>query len=314
MHVYRFMMCAAELLTEVKMKYKSVSRKIFIVFDISLLLILSISCVLPFIHLLAVSFSSSTAVAAGEVGLFPVDMTVYSYEYALKGGRFLRALWVSCKRVFLGVGLNLILMVLTAYPLSKSKERMKGRNLYMLFFVITMLISGGMIPTYLVVVRMGLKNSIWSLILPGAIPVYQMIILMNFMRGLPAEVEEAARIDGAGSFCILLRIILPLLKPALATVGLFSVVGHWNEWFSGMIYMSHPENYPLQTYLQTLLVNFEQIMQNSGSADYMQLLSKMNVRTGRAAQLFLAALPVMCLYPFLQKFFTKGLVVGSVKG
>ncbi len=275
--------------------------------------LLSLTCILPFLHLLAVSFSSSAAVSAGEVGFIPVDFTLYSYEFALKGGKFFAALWVSVKRVILGVLVNLVLMILTAYPLSKSKERVSGRNVYMTFFVITMLINGGLIPSYLVVTKLGLKNSIWSLILPGALPVYNMIILMNFMRGLPEEIEEAAMIDGAGPFRVLLQITLPVLKPALATVGLFSIVGHWNDWFSGMIYMNTPADYPLQTYLQTLLASFEQLMQKSGT-DYTKLLSMMNARTGRAAQLFLGAIPIMLIYPFLQKYFTKGLVIGSVKG
>lgn len=295
------------------MIYKSTARKIFLIFDIIILGFLSLTCLLPFINLLAVSFSGSTAVAAGEVKFWPVDFTTYSYQFALQGGKFLKAMLISFERVFLGVATNLILMVITAYPLSKPKEKFKGRGFYIVFFVITMLINGGLIPTYLIVVKLGLKDSIWSLILPGALPVYNMIILMNFMRGLPDEIEEAAMIDGAGTFRILWQIVLPLLKPALATVGLFCLVGHWNDWFSGMLYMSKPEGYPLQTYLQTLLQNFEQIMQRS-SGDYATLLSRMNTRTGRAAQLFLGALPVMLVYPFLQKYFTDGLVLGSVKG
>jgi putative aldouronate transport system permease protein len=204
-------------------------------------------------------------------------------------------------------------MILTAYPLSKAKDKLSGRNFYMLFFVITMLISVGMIPTYLIVVKTHLINKIWALILPGALPVYNMIILMNFIRGLPEELEEAAKIDGAGYFKILIRIILPVLKPALATVGLFCIVGHWNSWFDGIIYMNDTAKYPLQSYLQSLLQNFDQIMQKSGT-DYAKLLSMMNARTGRAAQLFLGAIPIMLIYPFLQKYFTKGLVLGSVKG
>lgn len=294
-------------------KYKSTSRTVFMVVNYCILALLSLTCLLPFLHLLAVSFSSSAAVSAGEVGFIPVDFTLYSYEFALKGGKFFAALWVSLKRVVLGVVVNLVLMILTAYPLSKTKEKVAGRNIYMAFFVVTMLINGGLIPTYLVVVKLGLKNSIWSLILPGALPVYNMIILMNFMRGLPEEIEEAAMIDGAGPFRVLLQIILPVLKPALATVGLFSIVGHWNDWFSGLIYMNKPADYPLQTYLQTLLASFEQLMQKSGT-DYTKLLSMMNARTGRAAQLFLGAIPIMLIYPFLQKYFTKGLVIGSVKG
>ena len=206
-------------------------------------------------------------------------------------------------------------MILTAYPLSKTRKQVTGRSVYMVYFVITMLVSGGMIPTYLVVTGLGLKDTIWALVLPGAVPVYNMIILMNFMRGIPEEIEEAAAIDGASPFQILVKVLLPVLKPALATVGLFCIVTHWNDWFSGMIYMNNPNNYPLQTYLQTLLQSFEQLLRSSqGAQDIQALLVQMDARTGRAAQLFLGSIPVMIIYPFLQKYFTKGLVLGSVKG
>ena len=285
----------------------------FDVFLVIFLGIICITCVLPFIHLLAVSFSGNAAVSAGKVAFLPVDFTVASYEYVLKGGKFLRAMGISIIRVLLGTLINITLMVLTAYPL--AKDELRFRKVYVVFFVITMLFNGGMIPTYLLVSKLGLKNNILALILPGALPVYNMIILMNFIRGLPREIEEAAWIDGATPFQTLVQVIFPLLGPSLATVGLFSMVGHWNDWFSGLIYMSNPDMYPLQTYLQTLLVNFEQLLQSSGNgADIMAILSKMNARTGRAAQLFLGALPIMMVYPFLQKYFTKGLTLGSVKG
>lgn len=285
------------------------------VFDVVLAVVMGIvcvTCVLPFIHLLAVSFSSSTAVAAGQVAFWPVDFTTASYEYVITGGKFLRAMSISLQRVVLGTLLNVVLMVLTAYPL--SKDNLPCRNLLSGFFVLTMLVSGGMIPTYLLVSGLGLKDTIWSLILPGALPVYNMIILMNFIRGLPHEIEEAAWIDGASPFQTLVQVVFPLLGPSLATVGLFCMVGHWNDWFSGMIYMSDPANYPLQTYLQTLLVNFEQLLQSDTTSNIQEILSRMNARTGRAAQLFLGALPIMCVYPFLQRYFTKGLTLGSVKG
>ena len=285
------------------------------VFDVILAVglgVVCVTCVLPFVHLLAVSFSSSSAVAAGRVGFLPVEFTTASYEYVISGGRFLRAMAISLERVFWGTLLNLLLMILTAYPLSKSE--LIGRKFFVVFFVITMLIGGGMIPTYLLVSNLGLKDTIWSLILPGALPVYNMIILMNFIRGLPHELEEAASIDGANAFQTLWMIIFPLLGPSLATVGLFSMVNHWNDWFNGLIYMSEPLNYPLQTYLQTLLVDFEQLLQSGSSGDIQAILSKMSARTGRAAQLFLGALPIMMVYPFLQKHFTKGLTIGSVKG
>lgn len=296
------------------MQYKTRANRIFHFVNIFILAVVSLLCVLPFINLLAISFSDSAAVAAGAVGFTPVDFTLSAYEYALKGGKFIRALFISFERVFLGVGLNLILMVLTAYPLSKTRKKVAGRNIYMVYFVITMLVSGGMIPTYLVVTGLGLKDTIWALILPGALPVYNMVILMNFMRGIPEEIEEAAAIDGASPFQILTRVLLPILKPALATVGLFCIVTHWNDWFSGMIYMNNPDNYPLQTYLQSLLQNFEQLLRTQSSQDIQALLAQMDARTGRAAQLFLGAIPVMVIYPFLQKYFTKGLVLGGVKG
>lgn len=296
------------------MNNKTLSSKTFNIINCIFLALVCITCVLPFINLLAISFSSSAAVSAGKVGLLPVEFTTAAYEYALQGGEFLRSLAISLQRVVIGVGLNLFFMVITAYPLSKRKDQLMGRNFYMTFFVITMLIGGGLIPTYLVISKLGLKDTIWALVLPGALPVSSMVILMNFMRSLPEEMEEAAAIDGASPFQILIHVLLPVLKPALATVGLFCIVGHWNDWFSGMIYMSSPTNYPLQTYLQTLLQNFEDILQKEGSADIQRLLGIMDSRTGRAAQLFLGALPVMMIYPFLQKYFTKGLVLGSVKG
>ena len=292
---------------------KSIGRRLFQIANYTFLILISLLCILPFINMLAVSFSSGAAVSAGNVTFWPVDFTTKPYEFALSGGAFFTSLWVSVKRVVLGTLLNLVLMVLAAYPLSKSKQKLMGRNFYMGFFFVTMLFNGGLIPNYLVVVKMGLIDSIWSLILPGALPVFSMIILMNFIRGLPEEIEESAIIDGAGALQILVQILLPLLKPALATVGLFSIVGHWNSWFDGIIYMNNPANYPLQSYLQTLLQSFEQIMLKSGT-DYTQLLSMMNARTGRAAQMFLGAIPILLVYPFLQKYFTKGLVLGSVKG
>ena len=295
------------------MKKTSVGRKSFLIFNYLFLAAVCLTCVLPFVNLLAVSFSGNTAVAAGKVTFWPVDFTTFSYEYVLRGGKFLRALLISIELVILGTGVNVLLMVLTAYPLSRGKDRLLGRNLYMAYFVLTMLIGGGLIPTYLVVVKAGLKNSIWSLILPGALPVYNMVILMNFIRQLPEELAEAARIDGASEWKVLLKVVLPLSKPALATVGLFCIVGHWNNWFGGIIYMSETERYPLQTYMQSLLQNFEAMMKLSGT-DYALLLSQMNAQTGRAAQLFLGAIPVMLVYPFLQKYFTTGLTLGSVKG
>jgi putative aldouronate transport system permease protein len=293
--------------------YHSKAQRVFGIFNITFLFFVSLTCILPFLHLLAVSLSSSTPVTAGQVHFWPKNFTVQSYKFLLTNRRFLGSFLVSMERVLLGVSLNLILCVITAYPLSRSKEKFTGRNWYMIFFVLTMIIGGGLIPTYLLVMRLKMLDTIWALVLPGALPVGNMVIMMNFLRQLPLEIEDAAMIDGAGPLNTLVRIILPLLKPAIATIGLFCVVGHWNEWFSGLIYMRMPEHYPLQTYLQTLLRNFDDMIRIAGT-DYVRLLSMMNARTGRAAQLFIGMLPVIMLYPFLQRYFVTGLVIGSVKG
>lgn len=219
----------------------------------------------------------------------------------------------SFVRVVLGAGLNLLLMLLMAYPLSKPREKLLGRNIYMGICVFTMIFSGGLIPNYMVINQLGLMDTIWALVLPGALPVYNMVILMNFFRGLPPELEDAALIDGANEWCVLWRIIVPVSKPGIATVLLFCIVGHWNSWFDGIIYMNKMIHYPLQSYLQKMIMDMETMMRASGG-DYVLLLSMMNARTGRAAQLFLGALPMLIVYPFLQKYFTKGLVLGSVKG
>lgn len=295
------------------MRFETRGVKIFRIFNYFFITIVSLTCFLPLLNTLAVSFSSPSVVATGKVYFWPKEFTTMAYEFAMQNGKFLRALQVSVLRCVLGVAINLTMMVMTAYPLSKAKKRFSARNFYMTFYVITMLFGGGLIPYYILVTRLGLINSIWSLVLPLSVPVYNMVILMNFMRGLPQELEEAAMIDGAGQFRILFSIILPVLKPALATVGLFSFVYHWNDWFTGALFMNDPRNYPLQTYLQTLLTNFNDMLRQSGS-NYYELLARMNEQTGRAAQLFLALIPTLIIYPFLQKYFTTGLVMGSVKG
>jgi putative aldouronate transport system permease protein len=294
-------------------KFEPPSRKLFILAAYTILTITGLICLIPFVNLFAISFSASAPVSAGKVLFWPVGFTLSSYQFMVRNGSFFTALLVSVERVLLGVSINLVFMICAAYPLSKGKDKLKTRNIYMVYFVITMLINGGLIPTYITIVKLGLINTLWALVLPGALPVGTMVILMNFIRQMPADIEEAAMIDGAGVFRRLVQVLLPLLKPALATVSLFCIVGHWNDWFSGIIYMNNPKNYPLQSYLQTMLRSIEEMMRRSG-IDYTQLIAMLNARTGRAAQLFLGALPMMLIYPFLQKYFTKGLVIGSVKG
>ena len=214
----------------------------------------------------------------------------------------------------LGVGVNMLLTVMAAYALSKGRDAFRWRGAYSWFFIITILFNGGLIPWYVVISKTGLIDSIWALILPCALPVFNMIVLLNFFRCLPKDLEEAAFIDGAGHWTILWRIYIPVSKPALATVTLFCIVFHWNSWFDGLILMNRPENYPLQTYLQTIIVNPDKFLKLAAGGDYSALLAFVNSRTSRAAQLFLGTIPILAVYPFLQKYFTKGLVLGSIKG
>lgn len=294
----------------------SPSRKVFLVINYIVLTFLGLICVLPFINLLAISFSNKTAVAANAVTFWPIGFNTAAYSFIMSSSQFLRALWISVQRTVLGVALNLILIVFTAYPLSKSKQEFPLRNVFSWFFVVTILFSGGLIPSYMVVKYTGILNTIWALILPGALNVFNMLVVMNYMRSLPHELEEAAYIDGAGHFQTLFRVILPVCIPTLATVTLFSFVGHWNSWYDGMIYMKTVDKYPLQTYLQTIVINPEAFFRNATnvSQELGNFINLANARTTNAAQLFLATIPILCIYPFLQKYFTTGLVMGSVKG
>ncbi|KZE74967.1 ABC transporter permease [Paenibacillus elgii] len=289
----------------------SLGRKLFIACNYIFLALLSFICLMPIIHILAISFSSGTAAAAGKVTLWPVEFTTAAYNNVFGKPEYLRAFWVSVQRVVLGTTLSMFLTILTAYPLSKEPRQFRLRTFYAWFFVFTILFSGGLIPTFLTIKSLNLIDSIWALVLPTAVPVFNVILLLNFYRNLPKELEESSRIDGAGHFTTLWKIYVPLSLPALATTGLFTMVGHWNSWFDGMLYMNHTENYPLQTFLQTVIIKMDFRFIKAENAE---LMLKLSDRTSRAAQIFVAAFPILVVYPFLQKLFIKGIVMGSVKG
>jgi putative aldouronate transport system permease protein len=283
---------------------------VFTLCNYLLLSLLAISCLLPFVQVLSVSLSSAQAVSAGQVKLFPVQLTFASYESVFGMTDYLQAFVVSLKRIVLGVSLSMLMTVMLAYPLSKETSVFRMRTVYVWLFVFTTLFHGGLIPTYMVVKDLGLINSIWALVLPHSVPVFNVVLLLNFFRGLPKELEESAKIDGANHWTILTRIFLPLSLPALATILLFTCVGHWNSWFDGVIYMNNPKDYPLQTYLHMNVVTkgIEEM-----TPEEMERFFLVNDRTGRAAQILVAALPILLVYPFLQRYFMKGIVLGSVK-
>ena len=253
-------------------------------------------------------------VNAGAVTFLPKEFTISSYLYMLQKSGLIPALLVTVKRLVIGVVLNLVMTISVAYPLSKSEKHFKSRKFYVAFFLITMIFNGGIIPTYLVIKQFNMLDTIWALILPNSVTMFYVLLMLNFFRGIPDEIEEAAVVDGAGWLTILLKIYLPLSLPSLATVTLFIIVGHWNEWFDGMIYNNHTDNYPLMTFLQYHVLNFktsdlrpEQIAANPALAD-------LEGRSIKSAGIVLCTLPVLVFYPFLQKYFVTGITVGSVKG
>ena len=292
------------------MYYKTASYKVFYVLNLLFLGFLAFTCILPLIHVFAVSLSGNAAANANLVALWPVDFTLDSYEKTIANENFISSLWVSVKRTVLGTGLGMILIFLSAYALSKDDERFPGRTAYTWFFVFTMLFSGGLVPTFVLVVNLGLMNSIWALILPHAVNVWLMILMLNFFRGIPRELEEAAIMDGAAQPRILFNIYLPLSLPSIATLSLFTMVFHWNAWFDGILYMNDQTKYPLATFLQTIIVQ-QDLSQLSLNPEDLENLSQ---RTVKAAQIFIGALPILMVYPFLQKYFVKGIVLGAVKG
>ena len=279
--------------------------------NLALLALLGLLCAFPIVHTLALSFSSASAASAGLVTLWPVAFTTQAYRFVLENPAFIRSFGVSTMRVLVGVPVNMILTILVAYPLSRSKEEFRARGFFAWFFVITVLFSGGLIPWYMVIGQTGLIDSFWALIIPGALPVFNVILLANSFRSIPKELEEAAAMDGAGHWTILFRVLLPLSLPILATLTLFVAVAHWNAWFDGMILMNSPAKYPLQSYLQTVVINPDPRMLTERDLALLQLISN---RTTRAAQIFIATIPILIVYPFLQRYFTTGIKLGSVKG
>ncbi len=283
----------------------------FSIFNTAFLIFAGLICLIPLIHIFALSLSSSAIAATGSVSLWPKGFTLNSYHFVANRPSFWTAMGVSLERIAIGGTVNLLLVILVAYPLSKERNEFRPRTFYAWAFFFTMIFGGGMIPTYMVIKQLGLLDTIWALVLPGAVPIFNVVLLLNFFRQVPKELSEAAFIDGAGHWVTLWRIYVPVSIPSLATILLFTLIGHWNSWFDGLLYMNRPEHYPLQSYIQTVVVqrNFSSITQ-----DEARLMTTISDKTLRSAQIFLGSLPIIMVYPFLQRFFVKGIVVGSVKG
>lgn len=272
-------------------------------------ILMTLSCLLPLINMVAISLSSSNAVASNTVGLLPVELTFSTYEKLLNDSQFWASFWISVQRVVLGTLINMFFVITMAYPLSKSRLRFPAREIYIKIVIFAMLFSGGVIPLFMVVSKLNMINTIWALVLPGAVPVFNVILMVNFFKGVPVSLDEAASIDGASPLTVLVKIYLPVSLPALATVALFSIVNHWNDYFSGLLYMNKASLYPLQTYIQQLNVDITQVT----DAEQLKQLSTMSNRAFNATKIVVSTIPLLLIYPFLQKYFVSGIVIGAVK-
>ncbi|MFE5320792.1 carbohydrate ABC transporter permease [Paenibacillus sp. NPDC056579] len=277
---------------------------------IALLLIAFLS-LFPVVNSVSISLSDKAAVSAGRVTVFPVEFSLANYKTLMSDKQFFVSFGVSIKRVLLGGTIQFIMTVLMAFPLSRTPQRFKGRNVYMWCLVIAMLFSGGLIPWYLTIRSVGLIDTIWALVLPGAVPIFNVILLMNFYRNLPKELDEAAMMDGAGPWNTLFRLYLPLGLPAIATVTLLSVVGHWNAFFDGLVLIHTPANMPLQTYINTFLLQPAQI--DNMDPEMLKTLMQTSDQGLNAAKVMVSMIPILMIYPFLQRYFIHGIVLGSVK-
>lgn len=283
--------------------------------DVVLIVVLSaitVTCILPIWYTLVLSLSSQSAAAAGKVWLWPVGFNVNAYMEIINDSQFFRSFFISVQRVVLAALFNFLAVVMMAYPLSKSPKQFRSRNVFMWILVFIMLFNGGLIPLYLTVKAYGLINSVWALVFVGGaqIIVFYVILTVNFFRNLPKELEEAALVDGAGPWYVLLKLYIPLAVPVLATVTLFCIVYHWNDFFFGLIFMTREQYYPLQTYIQQLVVAVDP---SRMTEDQYKRLSELSNRTLDAAKIFVAMIPVLIVYPFLQRFFIHGITLGSVK-
>lgn len=291
------------------MKLKSKNEKIFLGIVMTFLILLSLSIIVPLLNIVALSFSDKGEIAAGNVGIIPKGFTMSSYKYVMWDNTFISSFKVSVFVTVVGTALSLVTVTLAAYPL--SKPNLKHRKPLLLFFVFTMMFSGGLVPSYIIIKSLGLINTVWALILPSVMSCYNMLLVKNFMEGLPESLEESAKIDGANDFQVFMRIVLPLCKPVLATVGLFFAVGYWNSYFPGIMYINDPALKPLQTHLYELIQSSTAVWEMSPAMQ--AKLAGVSTQGIQSATIVAATVPILIVYPFLQKHFVKGIVVGSEK-
>ncbi|MEK4368979.1 carbohydrate ABC transporter permease [Paenibacillus sp. FSL R5-0473] len=288
---------------------ENTANRIFNTVNVILIIITMVLCLAPFIHIIAISLSSNRAIGSGEVSFFPKELSFEAYTKVFADGSMIRSLIHTIWLTVLSTVLSMVMTIAAAYPLAKSN--LKGRKWFMLVIVVTMFFSGGIIPEYILIKNLHLLDSTWGLILPGLISPFYMIILITFFRGIPESLEEAAGIDGSSHFGTLMRIILPLSLPVMATLSLFYAVGRWNGFQDALMYITKPELYPLQLKLYQMIQQNQitELMQNEGIGAVQVLPESL-----KAASVIFSTLPILLVYPWLQRYFISGVMVGAVKG
>lgn len=291
------------------MRGRTVGGILFDSFNAAGLLAFALITILPLIHIIAVSLSGPQSVGAKEFILIPTNFSLATYQYLFSSDTLPRSLLATMYITVVGTIVNLLFTLTMAYSL--ARKTLVGRRIIMLLIIFSMLFSGGMIPTYLVVRSLGMLNTYWSLLIPGAISAFNLIIIKNFFQQLPNGLEESAKIDGASDLGIFTRIVLPLSMPVIATFTLFYAVGHWNTFFSAIIYINDSAKWPIQVLLRQIVIMSSQLGE-SGDFDVSEVgqLSE----AIKMAVIVIATLPILLLYPFLQKYFVKGVLLGSIKG
>ena len=290
----------------------TVGSRIFDVLNYLIVSLIAFTTIVPFIYIIGASFATEYEIATRPMFFIPQDVSVAAYQFIFSSNKILRGFANSIFITAAGTAINLFCTVTMAYAI--SKPRLRGRNFFLNMVIFSMFFSGGMIPGYIVVANiLNLKNTFWAVLLPGAISAYNMMIVKNFFQGIPQELEESASIDGCTDIGVLLKIVLPLSLPVLATFGLFYAVGHWNAYFGAMIYMTGAkEKWPLQVLLRELI-----IMSNGSAGDMANMADDFvqpPEQSVKMAVIVVSTVPIMCVYPFLQKYFVKGVMVGALKG
>lgn len=288
---------------------KTFASRLFDWFNYLLMALVVAATLYPFYYITIVSLSNGNAVMRGDVSIWPVGFTLESYRLVFENPAVPRSLWNSFVYTSVGTAINLFMTVLCAFPLSRPK--FSGKTALTWIVTITMFVSGGLIPLYLLIIRMGIIDSIWALVLPGAINVWYLFILRTGFQGIPEEIYEAAIVDGANDFHLLWKIALPLSKAVLATLLLFYAVALWNDFFNGLIFLNDREKYPIQLVMRNIVIlgNMDQTNEMGGASDFMAV-----EQTLKYATIMVSTLPILLVYPFVQRYFVKGVMIGAIKG